>query len=116
MAVTPARARILFLSDTHLGLDLPQRPRVARRRRGPEFFAALDRALAPAARGEVDLVVHGGDVFFRSRVPPGLVDRAFAPLKAVAERGVETAQAKILDTRKRMSHATVTAYRTYHKS
>lgn len=28
---------------------------------------------------------------------------------AVAERGVETAQAKILDTRKRMSHATVTA-------
>jgi len=86
--VNPRRVRILFLSDTHLGLDLPQRPRVARRRRGPEFFAALDRAMAPAARGEVDLVVHGGDVFFRSRVPPGLVERAFAPLKAVADRGV----------------------------
>ena len=32
-------------------------------------------------------MVHGGDVFCRSRVPPGLVDRAFAPLKAVADRG-----------------------------
>ena len=88
MPVTPGRARILFLSDTHLGLDLPQRPRVARRRRGPELFAALHRALAPAARGEVDLVVHGGDVFFRSRVSPSLVERAFAPLKAVADGGV----------------------------
>jgi exonuclease SbcD len=86
--VNRRRARVLFLSDTHLGLDLPQRPRVERLRRGPEFFAALERALAPAVRGEVDLVVHGGDVFFRSRVPPGLVVRAFAPLKAVADRGI----------------------------
>jgi DNA repair exonuclease SbcCD nuclease subunit len=86
--LSAGRARLLFLSDTHLGLDLPQRPRVARRRRGPEFFAAFESALAPAARGEVDLVVHGGDVFFRSRVPPGLVERAFAPLKALADRGI----------------------------
>jgi exonuclease SbcD len=86
MPVAPAR--ILFLSDTHLGLDLPERPRVARRRRGPDFFASFERALAPALRGEADLVVHGGDVLFRSRVPPSLVARAFAPLKRVAERGV----------------------------
>jgi DNA repair exonuclease SbcCD nuclease subunit len=86
MPVAPAR--ILFLSDTHLGLDLPQHPRVARRRRGPDFFASFEGALAPALRGEVDLVVHGGDALFRSRVPPGLVTRAFAPLKQVAERGV----------------------------
>ncbi len=83
-----APVRILFLSDTHLGLDLPQRPRVARRRRGPDFFASFERALAPVGRGEVDLVVHGGDVFFRSRVPAGLVARAFAPLKQVAKQGV----------------------------
>ena len=80
--------RVLFLSDTHLGLDLPQRPRVTRRRRGPEFFAGLEQALAPALRGGVDLVVHGGDVFFSSRVPPALVERAFAPLEAVADQGV----------------------------
>jgi DNA repair exonuclease SbcCD nuclease subunit len=86
--MTRERARILFISDTHLGLDLPRRPRVARRRRGPEFFAGLEQALAPALRCEVDLVVHGGDLFFRSRVSPALVERAFAPLEAVAERGV----------------------------
>jgi exonuclease SbcD len=86
--VPVARARVLFLSDTHLGLDLPRRPRVTRRRRGSEFFAAFESALAPALRGETDLVVHGGDVFFRSRVPPGLVTRALAPLKAVADRGI----------------------------
>lgn len=88
MPLSRGRARLVFLSDTHLGLDLPLNPRVARRRRGPEFQAAFEGALAPAARGEVDLVVHGGDVFFRSRVPPGLVERAFAPLKALADRGI----------------------------
>ena len=34
--------RILFLADTHLGYDLPFRPRIKRRRRGPEFFAIID--------------------------------------------------------------------------
>jgi hypothetical protein len=37
--------RILFLADTHLGFDLPFRPRIQRRRRGPEFFANFKRAL-----------------------------------------------------------------------
>ena len=40
--------RILFLADTHLGLDLPFRPRIQRRRRGPEFFTNFERALRPA--------------------------------------------------------------------
>jgi DNA repair exonuclease SbcCD nuclease subunit len=79
---------VLFLSDTHLGLDEPLRPRVERRRRGPDFFANFERALEPALRGEADLVVHGGDLFYRSRVPPALVARAMAPLKRVADRGV----------------------------
>jgi len=78
--------RVLFLADTHLGLDLPARPRVERRRRGDDFFANYHRALEPALRGEVDLVVHGGDVFFRSKIHGWLVQRAFAPLFEVAER------------------------------
>ncbi|MHB8873487.1 MAG: metallophosphoesterase family protein [Myxococcaceae bacterium] len=86
MASRPAR--ILFLADTHLGIDLPSRPRVERRRRGEDFFANFEAALSPALRGEVDLVVHGGDVLFRSRVPPQLVSRAFAPLLKVADAGV----------------------------
>ena len=75
MTSTPpaSRVRILFLADTHLGFDLPKTPRVNRRRRGPDFFTSLDRALAPAREGRVDLVVHGGDVFHRSRVRPEIV-------------------------------------------
>ena len=79
--------RILLLADTHLGFDLPVRPRVERRRRGHDFAANFQRALEPALRGEVDLVVHGGDLFDRSRVPAALVDIALAPLVRVAESG-----------------------------
>jgi exonuclease SbcD len=80
--------RVLFVSDTHLGFDLPARPRVDRVRRGPDFFANFSRALAPALRGEADVVVHGGDLLYRSRVPASLVARALQPLLAVAEAGV----------------------------
>lgn len=80
--------RLLFLSDTHLGFDLPSRPRVERRRRGPDFFEAFERALLPALAGEVDAVLHGGDLLFRSRVPGWLAEAALAPLKRVAARGV----------------------------
>lgn len=88
MGVSSAVARVLFVSDTHLGFDLPARPRVERRRRGPDFFANFERALAPALRGEADLVVHGGDLLYRSRVPAELVHRALQPLLRVAEAGV----------------------------
>jgi exonuclease SbcD len=80
--------RVLFVSDTHLGFDLPGRPRVARRRRGDDFFQNFERALEPARRGEVDVVVHGGDLLYRSRVPARLAEAALAPLKRVASSGV----------------------------
>ena len=79
---------ILFLADTHLGFDYPFRPRVQRRRRGPDFFRNFELALEPAYRGEVDLVVHGGDIFYRSKIPARLVEMAFEPLKRVADTGV----------------------------
>jgi DNA repair exonuclease SbcCD nuclease subunit len=63
-------------------------PRVARRRRGHDFLANHAAALAPALRGEVDLVVHGGDVFHRPKVPASLAHQAYAPLLRVADRGV----------------------------
>jgi DNA repair exonuclease SbcCD nuclease subunit len=80
--------RLLFVSDTHLGFDLATRPRVERRRRGPDFFECFERALEPAHRGEADVVVHGGDLLFRSRVGASLVDRALRPLLRVADAGV----------------------------
>ena len=80
--------KVLLLADTHLGFDLPSRPRVEKRRRGPDFFANTRLALEPALRGEVDLVVHGGDLLYRSKVPPGLVAEAIEPLLEVADFGV----------------------------
>ena len=80
--------RILFFADTHLGFDLPARPRIKRRRRGDDFFANYESILQAAVRGRFNLVVHGGDLFFRSRIPPELVQRAFLPLKRVADQGI----------------------------
>lgn len=76
------------MADSHLGFDLPTRPRVRRRRRGHDFLANHRRALRPALDGKVDIVVHGGDVFHRSRVAPSLVHQAFQPLKRVADTGI----------------------------
>lgn len=84
----PNVVRILLLADTHLGFDLPVRPRIKRRRRGHDFLANYATALRPALAGEVDLVVHGGDVFNRSRPVPSLAYQAFEPLSRVADRGV----------------------------
>jgi len=78
--------RILLLADSHLGFDLPVRPRTGRRRRGHDFLANYSTALAPAVAGEVDLVVHAGDVFDRPSVVPTIAYQAYQPLRAVAER------------------------------
>lgn len=80
--------RILFLADTHLGIDLPRRPRIERRRRGHDFFANFERTLQAARDLAVDAVVHGGDVFYRSRVPASLVQQGFLPLKRLADDGI----------------------------
>jgi DNA repair exonuclease SbcCD nuclease subunit len=80
--------RVLFLADTHLGFDLPSHPRVMRRRRGHDFFDSFQRALEPARAGEADIVVHGGDLLYRSGVPAWLTEAALAPLRRIASSGV----------------------------
>jgi DNA repair protein SbcD/Mre11 len=80
--------RVVFCSDTHLGFDLPIRPRVERHRRGEEFFDAFDRVLRFAVDEGVDLVLHGGDLFFRSKLPPLVIDRVYARLMAFAVHGI----------------------------
>jgi len=76
------------MADTHIGLDYPLRPRIDRRRRGFDFLNNFRLALEPALQGEVDLVVHGGDLFDRSRIPEALVQIALEPLLEVAASGV----------------------------
>ena len=64
------------------------RRRSTRPHRGPDFFDCFERALEPALRGAVDLVVHLGDLLYRSKVPASLVSRALEPLLRVADRGL----------------------------
>ncbi len=81
--------RILFLSDTHLGLDLPTRPRVDRPRRGDDLFESFERALEPVTSGEASILVHGGDLFYRSRIPAWLAQRVFSRLATLADEGLD---------------------------
>ena len=80
---------VLFLSDSHLGLDLPARPRAERDRRGEELFESFERSLAPVLSGEATVLFHGGDLFYRSRIPAWLADRVYARLVALADGGAD---------------------------
>ncbi len=60
--------RVLHLADTHLGTWLRAHGAPEHWSRADEHALAFERALGPALRGEVDLVVHGGDLF-DSRTP-----------------------------------------------
>jgi exonuclease SbcD len=110
----PDAIRILLLADSHLGLDLPTRPRVERRRRGHDFLANYALALAPALAGEVDLVVHAGDVFDRPSVVPTLAYQAFEPLRRIAERGVPVFIVPGNHERSRLPHARFAVHPRIH--
>ena len=80
MASRPAR--ILFLADTHLGIDLPARPRVERRRRGEDFFANFEAAprAGAARRGRP-----GGARRRRAVPQPGAAAARLAGLRPAAQ-------------------------------
>ncbi len=81
--------KVLFFADSHLGFDYPIRPRIERRRRGHDFFSNYHLILETAQREAVDVIVHGGDVFFRSKIPPAIVQKAYEPLLPVLESGIK---------------------------
>lgn len=80
-------ARVVVFGDTHLGFDLPGKPRVERRRRGDDF-AANFRAVLAYAREMADVVIHLGDFFHRSHIPAFVVEDAFGQLANLADTGI----------------------------
>lgn len=80
--------KILIFADTHLGFDLPRKPRIERRRRGEDFFSNYLQVLRIARRKKVDLIVHGGDFFHHSKVSPAIVEKAYHPLYEIACAGI----------------------------
>lgn len=106
--------RVLFLADSHLGFDLPLRPRVQRRRRGHDFLANYALALEPALRGDVDIVVHGGDVFDRPDVDAVLAYQAFEPLRRIAQGGIPVFIVPGNHERSRLPHVRFAAHPNVH--
>ncbi|MCC6385842.1 MAG: metallophosphoesterase [Dehalococcoidia bacterium] len=82
------QARIVLFGDTHLGFDLPGRARIDRRRRGHDFAANFERVLDHIRRTRPHAVVHGGDVFHRSRVPAPVVEEGLSGLAGIAGLGI----------------------------
>lgn len=80
--------KILFFADSHLGFDFPIHPRINRRRRGLDFFNNYQKILDTAVEERVDAIVHGGDVFFRSKIPPLIIQKAYEPLLPLLESGI----------------------------
>ncbi len=80
--------KILFFADSHLGYDLPHRPRIERRRRGEDLFKNYLQILQFARQKKVDLVIHGGDLFDHPRVSPAIIERAYRPLYELACAGI----------------------------
>lgn len=76
--------RLLHLTDTHLGVDRWFVGAPKGWRRADDHLAAMTEALQPAFRDEVDLVVHTGDLFDRSRPPARAIAQAAELLTAAA--------------------------------
>ena len=82
------KVTILFFADSHLGFDYPIRPRVVKQWRGYDFFDNYHHILRTAREKKVDLVIHGGDVFYRSLVHTKIVDMAYDALFELADSGI----------------------------
>lgn len=76
--------RILHLTDTHIGTRRRVHGGPAGWERAQDHRAAMEAALQPALRGEVDLVVHSGDLFDRSTPPDSEAWWAWRTLSGLA--------------------------------
>jgi DNA repair exonuclease SbcCD nuclease subunit len=82
------KIKILFIADSHLGFDLPHRPRIERRRRGEDLFENYLQIMKFANREKVDLILHGGDLFHHPGISPAVIERAYRPLYELACTGI----------------------------
>ncbi|MBN1971407.1 MAG: DNA repair exonuclease [Candidatus Delongbacteria bacterium] len=78
--------KIIFLSDTHLGFDFPLSERRISNNRGEDFFKSFESVLDFAKKDNADLVLHGGDLFYRSKVPYFIRDRVYDMISTFTSR------------------------------
>jgi len=83
-----AALRILHTADSHIGAGLPVRPRRDGPRRGDDLVTSFVDVLDRAVADDVDLVIHAGDLFNRSKPSSRALAAAGEPLLAVAAGGI----------------------------
>lgn len=81
--------KIVFCADTHLGFDMPLSTRTPERRRGDDFFVNFAHVLHFVRQNKADFLIHGGDLFHRSKVPALIVNKAYEMLYDIAENGTK---------------------------
>ena len=106
--------KVLFFSDSHLGFDFPIRPRINRRRRGWDFFDNYQLILDTAVEEGVDALVHGGDVFFRSKIPLLVIQKTYEPLFPVLERGIHMFFVPGNHERSRLPASSIFHHKNFH--
>jgi len=82
--------RFIFYSDTHLGFDFPLTKRSRRIRRGIDFFNNFHKIYQYARENGITTLIHGGDLFYRSRIPNKLVNHVYLILHEYAAEGFQT--------------------------
>lgn len=80
--------KIIFFSDTHLGFDHPIKPKIKLRRRGEDFFKNYNRVIDHAIEQNADAIIHGGDLFNRSKTHPSIIHKAFDDLQRAANKNI----------------------------
>lgn len=80
--------RILHTSDSHIGAQLPARPRRRGLRRGDDFVRSFGRVLSRATEHHVDMVIHSGDLFDTPDPSAVAMTAAAAPLLELARDGI----------------------------
>lgn len=76
--------KFIHTADTHLGYQ-----QYHKQERKADFFDAFDAIITDAIEKNVDGVIHGGDLFHRSRPDIETLSRAFSGLKRLQENGIE---------------------------
>jgi DNA repair exonuclease SbcCD nuclease subunit len=80
--------KFLHLSDSHLGESMPLYRTPPNNWRGESFVKNYYRALKPALEGEVDFVLHAGDLFDKYHINMDIIGRAMVPLRQIAKRNI----------------------------
>lgn len=80
--------RILHTADSHIGVGLPGRVRHNGPRRGDDLVSSFTHPLSTAVERGINLVIHAGDLFDRSKPSSQALVSASQPLLGLAVAGI----------------------------